>query len=287
MARGRMISGSIATSESFHAMSEYARLTWCMILPHLDDYGTIEGSAAKLKGLTQPLSARSVAEVAAAVREIVDVEILTAYAVDGRVYLRAPSFDRHQVNLHKRTAPKFPDPEGAEKLTGERYLEMALSRKFPEPPGKSVPREVNEVNEVNEVKRKNSNGEIADAVKSGRSKVKGRTFADDSREMQFSRHLFERICRHTPDATQPNWEGWARDFDRIFRVDSRDPNQVLAVIDWATADTAFWQRQILSPGALRGKTRKGVITFDLLLGKMRETSPFLRRRPEGLEGLAV
>jgi hypothetical protein len=211
MARGRLISATIATSESFNAMSEYARLTWCLILPHLDDHGTIEGSAAKLKALTQPLSGRTSEEIAAAVREIIDVEILDAYIVQGRVYLRAEHFDQHQINLHKRTTPRVP-VVGVPKITGAEYEQAAISRKFPEVPGSSrkfpendAPLTVSgklpeipgdsverkkELNELNEGKSK--------ALTSARERVEQFVLTDDLR-------AFAAEHGHDADALYPGW----------------------------------------------------------------------------------
>lgn len=280
MARGRMISGSIATSESFNAMSEWGRLTWCLMIPHLDDHGMIEGSATKLKAQTQPLSGRTVPEIAAAVREMIEEEILVAYEADGRIYLAAPSFDRHQVNLHKRTPkPKLPMPDQGRKLTGEQYEQAAISRKFPEFPGKC--RSKKEGRNRKERNRKNSIGTEADASESHSKRSAQRLFTESDPELEAARYLFDRIRAHTPDATEPNWQAWARQFDLIFRVDSRDPKDVRAVIAWATADE-FWCQQVLSPGALRGTTRNGADKFTSLLVKMREATTPLRASTGGL-----
>ena len=214
-----MISGSIATSESFNAMSEYARLTWCMILPHLDDYGVIEGGAVKIKALTQPLTSRCVADVADAVREMIEAEILTAYVVEKRVYLRAASFEHHQVNLHKRASPRV--PLTGEVLTARQYAQTAVSRKFPDFPGtfrnlpelpgnngkKTVSRNLPEVpgksgegtKELNELKELESKSFSASPIKKSAEDLV------ESFELDDKMRDFARRRGQDADALLPDW----------------------------------------------------------------------------------
>jgi hypothetical protein len=138
MARGRMISTTIATSESLNAVDDDAALFFPWLVPHLDDFGSIEGSAAKLKGLVVPLrESWTPARVARAARQLVDVLTLTAFEFGGRPYLNAPNFDQHQTGLHKRTKSKYPSPESARRLTGSEYEALALALRFANVPGDS------------------------------------------------------------------------------------------------------------------------------------------------------
>jgi hypothetical protein len=89
----------------------------------------------------------------------------------------------------------------------------------------------------------------------------GRTspaFDEDSMELKASRHLFERIRANNADAKAPNLQAWAREFDRLFRIDKRPPVEVRRVIDWSQQDS-FWLRNILSPAALRKQYDKLVL----------------------------
>jgi hypothetical protein len=75
-------------------------------------------------------------------------------------------------------------------------------------------------------------------------------FTDDSREMKAAKYLFSKIRENNAGAKEPTWQQWAREFDRIFRIDGRDTNDVRVVIDWSQADP-FWLTNILSPAKLR------------------------------------
>lgn len=75
-------------------------------------------------------------------------------------------------------------------------------------------------------------------------------FADDSTEMKAARYLFGKMRENNPDAKEPNWQAWAREVDRILRIDLRDKDELRRVIDWCQSDS-FWQGNVLSPGNLR------------------------------------
>lgn len=106
-------------------------------------------------------------------------------------------------------------------------------------------------------------------------------FGEESRELKAARHLFGRIKENNPSAKEPKWQQWAKDFDRIFRLDARPEADVLAVIDWCQGDS-FWLGNILSPAKLREQ-------YDQLILKMRPPTPkvpsrVVQRAPRPGEG---
>jgi hypothetical protein len=87
----------------------------------------------------------------------------------------------------------------------------------------------------------------------------------DSTEYQLSELLFTEILKRNPDHKKPNLQTWARDIDKLIRVDGKYRNQIHDVIKWCQLDP-FWQNNILSTKKLREK-------FDQLsLKKMQKTS---------------
>ena len=73
-------------------------------------------------------------------------------------------------------------------------------------------------------------------------------------------HLADHIALST-DRRPSIGEGWLVEMDRLIRLDGRDPELILQVIDWCQADE-FWRGNILSSKKLREK-------FDQLLVRMR------------------
>jgi hypothetical protein len=87
-------------------------------------------------------------------------------------------------------------------------------------------------------------------------------FLSDSIEIRLSELLFEKILSRNPNHKKPNLQTWAKDVDRMIRIDHRIPEDIRAVIEWCQADT-FWHTVILSTAKLRAK-------FDQLLLKRGE-----------------
>lgn len=82
-----------------------------------------------------------------------------------------------------------------------------------------------------------------------------RNFVDDDPQFQISKYLFENIRKRIPKSKTPNFQSWAQEVDRMFRIEKRDPNEIRGIIDWiftaTDKDAQFWSMNILSPKKLR------------------------------------
>lgn len=139
MARGRMISKSLSTSQRFLALNdvagrlaEFCQLLYPLIVAHTDDFGRMAGDPQTVKFLVFPGSPRKVPEFLAALLHLETVGLIQLYPAtpgdDSRMCLQVNNFDPHQSGLHKRTKSRFPEPP-------------AISRKLREVPGNSRSRE--------------------------------------------------------------------------------------------------------------------------------------------------
>lgn len=72
-------------------------------------------------------------------------------------------------------------------------------------------------------------------------------------------------------------EAWARDIDKLIRIDKRAPGQIEAVIWWAQTKSDFWGPNILSGRKLREK-------FDQLVGQMNRNGGKQARAPDAYVG---
>jgi hypothetical protein len=86
-------------------------------------------------------------------------------------------------------------------------------------------------------------------------------FSSDSVEVRLSALLLEKILSRNLDHKKPNLQTWAKDVDRMIRIDHRTPQDIRALIEWCQADP-FWQNNILSVAKLRAQ-------FDQLRLKMK------------------
>lgn len=118
MARGRMISKSLSTSQRFAqlaklagSLGEFAQSLFPLMVAHADDFGRLSGDAFTIKHLCHPTSRRSVAQFDVVIKAMVDVGLIQ-HSVEGINRIQINNFDDHQTGLHKRTASKFPEIPG-------------------------------------------------------------------------------------------------------------------------------------------------------------------------------
>lgn len=82
-------------------------------------------------------------------------------------------------------------------------------------------------------------------------------FADkeDSVEYKLADFLRRWILKNNPSAKVPEvatkkFDKWCIDFDRIIRIDAREPVEIKNIIEWCQKDQ-FWMMNVLSPSKLR------------------------------------
>jgi hypothetical protein len=92
-----------------------------------------------------------------------------------------------------------------------------------------------------------------------------KTFLSDSIEIRLSELLLGKILSRNPNQKKPNIQTWAKDVDRMIRIDKRTPEDIRAVVEWCQADP-FWQNNILSTAKMRKQ-------FDQLQMKMKVCRP--------------
>lgn len=90
--------------------------------------------------------------------------------------------------------------------------------------------------------------------------IEHKTYSSDSQEVRLSELLLQKILHRNPKHKKPNLQTWAKDVDRMIRIDGRTPEEIRAVIEWCQQD-AFWMNNILSTAKLRDQ-------FDQLILKM-------------------
>ena len=119
MARGRMISKSLSTSQKYAQLSklggrlsEFCQAIFPLLVAHTDDFGRLAGDVFTVKHAIVPASPRKEKDVEAALALLHEVGLILWYDVSGRKYIQIQGFDVHQAGLHKRTRSAFPDPSG-------------------------------------------------------------------------------------------------------------------------------------------------------------------------------
>lgn len=153
MARGRMISKSLSTSEKFAALyevagplAEFCQSLYPLLVSHADDFGRLQGDAFTVKHQCFPISPRTVPEFHDGLGFLDTVQLVTWYSVQGRKYLQIQKFDPHQMGLHKRTESLFPAPDENTSKDSVKLILPGISGKVREVPGNSRSRARAELN---------------------------------------------------------------------------------------------------------------------------------------------
>ena len=119
MARGRMISKSLSTSEKFAELvtragplAEFCQTLFLLMVPHSDDFGRLQGDPFTVKYVCHPSSPRTIEDFTRALQQLEAVQLIDWYTVDAKRYVQIRQFDPHQPGLHKRTQSRFPEFPG-------------------------------------------------------------------------------------------------------------------------------------------------------------------------------
>lgn len=112
MAERRMIAKSISVSERVNDLPDiFDMLLFTWMIPHVDDWGRMNGSPAKIKGVVIPmLEQKGKADVRDSLERLALARLISWYEIDGEEFVQIEQFDKHQQGLHKRTKSRFPEP---------------------------------------------------------------------------------------------------------------------------------------------------------------------------------
>jgi hypothetical protein len=114
-------------------------------------------------------------------------------------------------------------------------------------------------------------------IKEDKSKEKKekKTFPADSIEVSLASFfigILDSRGYEWPKNKKPDVQCWAAEFDKLIRLDGREPERIRAVLTWCQTRGNFWQPNILSPATLRDKW--GRLTEDMKNGrKQQQGSP--------------
>lgn len=114
MARGRMISQTVATDKRLNALSENAELAFLKTIPHLDRDGIIIGDPVLLAAQVCPRRPTLGAMMPEIMQEWLDADLVILYDPGEDPLLFFPGFSKNQVGLRYEREPAslYPPPPG-------------------------------------------------------------------------------------------------------------------------------------------------------------------------------
>jgi len=106
----RIIKESICTSESLSQLSDFEENFFYKIIVNCDDYGRFDARPAILKSRCYPLRERlTLKNIEDALSSLASAGCVELYIVDGKPFLRLPTWEVHQQIRAKKS--KFPAPD--------------------------------------------------------------------------------------------------------------------------------------------------------------------------------
>ncbi len=117
MARGRMISKSLSTSErraSLHQiagrLAEFCQAIYPLLVAHADDWGRMPADPFHIKHAIDPTSPRRMEDFERALDCLTRARLIYVYQVGGRQFLEIERFAEHQAGITRRGESAFPEP---------------------------------------------------------------------------------------------------------------------------------------------------------------------------------
>ena len=113
---GRMIRRDISSSRGFASLSPAAQLLFCLLIPHFNSHGKMNGSPYFVKGEVVPLLGQyDVPEIVTCLQEISTKTNVKWFEVDGLSYLHATKWFEHQcLRDEKLGTDRLPSYAGGE-----------------------------------------------------------------------------------------------------------------------------------------------------------------------------
>lgn len=96
ISKGRMIRQDISKSKKFASLSKDSQILFCLLIPHFNSYGKMNGNAHYIKGEIVPLLQFDVPLIEKCLREIHKKTNVKWFSKDGIRYIQAINFDNHQ-----------------------------------------------------------------------------------------------------------------------------------------------------------------------------------------------
>jgi len=259
---GRMIRKSISQSKKVAKLSPEALSLFCLLIPHFNAHGKMNGNPHYIKGEIVPLiDFLNINKIIECLKEIRQHTNVKWFQLDGMYYLHSINQDEHQdIRVDRRGEDYLPDyPDSA----GTSWGCTGLIQEAP-------PIEVEE-EEEEEVKDKGS---------------KSADFDPPLRELTlFSIKKIKNY--HTAlEFSASDLQRFDEVFDKLIRIDKRPPDQIREVVSWVISQTDknkgfCWADQFQSPMKLRDKDKSRVKYFDKWLSMMRSekktNEPLMKR----------
>lgn len=245
MARIRSIKPEFFTSLTIADLPLSARLTFIGLWTYVDDNGVGPADARLIRAAIWPLE--EAPDILQRTREdlqrLQEARLVTLYEASGRPLVAVNSWTEHQKVSHPRK-PRFQTPDEVPQPRDQESCDSPEDYQSAPEDRESTPED--DAPEQGAGSREQGKG------------IEGNSEPSASDEPS-PRPDVERVCEHLAAVIEKGGgkkpritKTWRNDVRLLLDVDDVTPEQAIAAIDWAHADS-FWNAHILSPGKLRTK----------------------------------
>lgn len=183
-------------------------------------------------------------KITTAITSILDYGVASRRPEDGALYSRRMVRDEKIRQIRSEAGEKGGNPDFSRGKTNPYYKT-----------DKQIDKQIDKQTDKQTDKQK-----ITPSSSSSSSSSKLKTSSSEHEPFRLAELLLNLILARKPNFKKPNLQSWAKDIDRMLRLDKRTPDRVETVIRWTQQDP-FWQANVLSASTLREK-------FDQLELKM-------------------
>lgn len=109
MANRRMLHRTYSFSKEFNGLNDFEKVVYMLAIPHLDDFGRIDGDPNVFKAMVLPMNAGTEEVFDAALEKVKEVGLISRYDVNGQKVIQYLRFEDEQTGLNKRTRSRYSD----------------------------------------------------------------------------------------------------------------------------------------------------------------------------------
>ncbi len=236
----RILKETICVSANIDQLTPAQESFFYRLIVQCDDFGRMDARPAVLRAKCYPLRIDSVSNqlIADDISALINAGLIQVYKTESQPCLQMVTWSKHQQIRAKKS--KYPEPNGTGFIDSANIGKQLIAddSKCPRNPIQSNP--------------------IRNPIQSNTSEVKPSDAA-----MGLAVKLKNLILANNPKAKTPqSLPGWAREIDKMMRLDKRTEEEVAAIIEFSQQDQ-FWRSNILGANSLRDK-------YDRLYLKMKE-----------------
>jgi hypothetical protein len=224
----RIIRESICSSPTLAGLSDGAERLFYRLLTRTDDFGAFKADAEIVRGECMPLVGKSAAEVGKLIAELEAAGLVSLYSIKDRTFGEFVTWSDH--NKPRSKSRKYPERLPDDSICKHVQADASTRKHM-----LTYTESESESKTYNSETPARKRAAVALDLDSP-----GWRLADLWRDLLLAYQPDHKISTVKNWAKSSNRQKWAVDFDRICRIDGREPARVARVARWLWEESADW-----------------------------------------------